>query len=81
MTPLPFPYLLILLFIISANLCLGGKSSKTFNVKDERRWWKIKTTGGKDYQKLDFKDPDDLYQDYQDVSEPNGTLFEKLFSS
>ena len=79
MTPLPFPYLL-LLFIISVSLCLGGKRSKTFNVKDERRWWKIKTNGGKDYQKNDFKDADDNYQDYQDDSEPNGTVLEKLFS-
>ena len=73
MTPLPFPYLL-LLFIISVSLCLGGKRSKTFNVKDERRWWKIKTNGGKDYQKNDFKDADDIYQDYQDDSVPNGKV-------
>ena len=73
MTPLPFPYIL-LLFVISVSFCLGGKRSKTFNVKDERRWWKIKTNGGKDYQKNDFKDADDIYQDYQDDSVPNGKV-------
>ena len=78
MTPLQFPYLLILLFIIiSANLCLGGERSTNSNVKDKRRWWKIKTTGGKDYQTNDFKDDDDLYQDYKDDLEPNGTVLEK----
>ena len=69
----PFPYLLILLFFISANLCLGGKRSKTFNVKDGRRWWKIKTAGGKDGKDYQ-KDADDIYQDYEDGSEPNGTV-------
>ena len=80
----PFPYLFILLFIISAHLCLGGKRSKTFDVKDER-WWYVKTAGGGkdgiDYKTNDFKDADDIYQDYEDDSEPNGTVLEKLFSS